>query len=430
MAAAAVAAVLLLILPAVLPHLRSLRNSEVLLILLLPLIVGGREVAGLRIPFTPMYYAEAALLVGFLLTLRAQERSSTHLTALIVGLPLFVIFETARAVISMDATQALQPLLQRLGLVEYLLFALVGASLEPPRWRQTSLCLLIAGQVTGLMSILAFLSGAYSLTINGSSRFLSSNQVVVAILALVVLVLKPDMGSVRRVQLAILPFVSVLLVYQRTVWLSALVGITIAMSLARSVSKQAIARSRLQQRLSVILILGGLFVASPWGRGTVDSALQKVTGVALAEDANVAFRLGVQHEQLSQWSHSPVLGRGFSAVIMRPGRSGAGLTEANGHNAWVTITWRAGLLGLTVVVILYGAAIRKALASRTELGAFLASALALIGVGTSFNVWLDVPYLAPLAWLIAGFALGTRRRDDAPDTRVGEKSLSTLMPAL
>jgi O-antigen ligase len=388
--------------PLITPRFRSVRSSEVVFGLVLALVTGGRQAADLQLPSLPFYSAELILLVGFAMAISSRQARLRVPFMIGVVVPLFVLVQLARVLMDIGGDQPWQPLLQRLGLVEYTLFAVVACLLPLPRWPYIAGMTVIAGQITGVLSLVAWLTGEGSLTINGSTRFLSSNQVVVAIAALVALILRAELGLTRRLLLAALPAISVILVYQRSSWLSAFIGCLVAGILTVVLSRATGLRNPL--RLAVGLVLSVVVCISPAGRQIIESSMNRVTGVSLSEDRNVAFRLSIQREQLEQWAADPVFGVGYSAAIYRS--RGDGITsESNGHNAWLTALWRTGVVGLALISLLYFIAIARGVLSRNALGAYSASVLVAVAVGTSFNVWLDVPYLAPLAWMLVGFAI-------------------------
>lgn len=401
------AAAVILAAPLVLIRARRISVPTLVFAVAMALVVGGAPLAKLHLLGVPVFVADALLLFGVGCSLFLRARSQPHHILTAVVMP-FVIVQLARAIYQLSEYGApFQDIFGHLGIVEYISFAVVGALLGPPSWSSMLRVILISGQACGLLSLYAFMSGTYSVTINGSARYLSSNQVVAASLALIVLIIVRERPPLQRACLAILPGTALLLIFQRTAWLAFFVGATVALVLLRKLSMPLAIRTR-QTRFATVILLGAVILASPFGRHASIAALSQVTGVALSKDANIAFRASVQTEQLAAWRDHPVFGVGYAATVIRPSANGLP-READGHNGWVTLLWRTGALGLALAVCLFALALRRASAIKRPQSVLMASGLAVVIVGSSFNVWLEAPYLAPLAWLFVGYSLAGRK---------------------
>jgi hypothetical protein len=394
-----------LVWPYLVRNLKYVQSDSGLLASVVLLIAGGASIAKLRIPGTPVFTAEVILVVGLLVT-AVKYRRLGNAPRSTVFLLVYVVLQSVRALLSIPARADIVDHLAHLGVVEYMLFAYLGVCIGPPSWTRMRGITIAGGQVVGVLSIQALLSGAHSLTINGSNRYLSSNQVAIGSMALIALMLAKDLPKRARSLMAILPAASVLLVYQRTSWLAFLCGIACALF---ACAPTRLSHVRLNPaKVALVCITIGVFILTPPARLAVAETLGRVTGVQLSRDANVEFRANVQSAELAQWASAPVFGVGYAPVILRASPQGTPV-EANGHNGWVTILWRTGLCGLVLTLLLWSKALGSMVRRREPESAFVVGCLVVMMIGSSFNVWLEVPYLAPLAWLFVGYALSESR---------------------
>jgi hypothetical protein len=66
-----------------------------------------------------------------------------------------------------------------------------------------------------------------------------------------------------------------------------------------------------------------------------------------------------------------------------------------------------------LAIYLFWLALKRASRGKLPRNVLIASGLVAILVGASFNVWLETPYLAPLAWLLVGYSISQVRESDA-----------------
>lgn len=376
---------------------------------LFAIVAGGRPLAGVGFPLFGLRLYITEILLGWALLVCVLRPRSGGFSSVEGILTLFVFLQLARLVITGSFDPAS---LQRFGVVEYMIFALAGSRLAHD-WRAIRNAAIVSGQVVGLIALANLAMDSASFTVNGSTRYMSSNQAIASVAAILMLLTLNHLTIFTRVGMGALPLLGLLLTYQRSSWLAA--GIAVGVVAAFRLPGLLKSRSGQIRFVLVALALTPLLISPP-ALDQLSTANDKITGIGLSEDPNVAFRVEVQQQQLKEWFAEPVMGVGFSRSIFRytVGDGGAGV---DGHNGWVTLLWRTGPLGVAIALLAACLALRSCLHQRHLGGsAWFAGLIIGVAIGASFNVWLEVPYVAPLFWAAVGAALVPRSSERCPPT--------------
>ena len=253
-----------------------------------------------------------------------------------------------------------------------------------------------------------WIAGSFSWTITGAHRYASGFHIYGSLAALSLVWLA---GQRTRVAVAFLCFLGTCAMSpQRSVFLS--VCLFFLLVATRVFERRRTDDPRVLLRTGVAIIAcAGLLFLSYLIKDNIHSYFEaQMTGVPIAEDANVSFRLGAWHHQLSQLQTSPIFGVGAGGFLSTVGSDG-NLREVDSHNSPLTVLWRIGIpLGLLFLLCTLVPAVRCFILRGGSSNCVIFSALVLTGFVFSLaNVVLELPYVAGPFWMSYGLMIQSSR---------------------
>jgi O-antigen ligase len=391
------------------------------LLALMALLLGGSRPAS-RVGLGGLYITELilVLLVAATAAKLVHERP-THPGVRFTATLLLLIWAPAVAGLLFHTELSNHAWARNFAIVYYSTFALLAALLRPSaRLYRGAFAVALGAGVVALLIVFSGNGGSPEVTTTGAVRIASGSFALpfgVALLALLAGVMNGVVS--KRWLVGALPFfVGLVLIQHRSAWLglgaalAALVAVRLTPAMAIAVSVVCIA--------VIALASSG---SSQSSGSFVGSEVARVRSINDTADANAHYRIEFWNHVLQRSAGSPVVGLGFDDYPFEivPTHSSNDL-HPEPHNSFIGLAYRIGLLPLVLLLGVLGTLVVRGFAlartspdptTRAAL-ATLTSIVVYIGILSSFNVSLEVPYSGPIFWtavgLLATAVFGERAR--------------------
>lgn len=322
-----------------------------------------------------------------------------------------VLFVPALAAIALKTNGAPSTWIRYVALVEYPLFAYVAASLLPTMRLYRMLAhAVVLGSVAAFALVLSHHAGEDQdiATSTGAVRLAHGSFSLPFGIATLVLLAGVSAGVMPRSRLLLVPplLYGLVAINHRSAWIAFVIAASLMLALHMTARRLVVA--------SAVAVLATVILSSSVATvPTVRAELQRARTVADSSDPNAQFRLLFWQRALGRAVASPVIGNGFdpypAELIPRETYRDA---APQPHNSFVNLAYRVGLIPtLIVLVLIFRVLMDTARQSRTTrdprsraVGSALVGSAVYIGIFASFNVVLEVPYMAPLFWIAVGLA--------------------------
>lgn len=311
--------------------------------------------------------------------------------------------------------------LPNFALVYYALFALIGAAQVPTTrlFRQLFALVLCASSVAFVLVMSGSTSeqGISTSTAGLTKLAHSSFAFPFGIAPLIIFVaVRQQLLKVYWLAAAV-PFLAALvLLNHRSAWLAFAAALLAVLSVRITFPVVA--------TLAAVLLMATAVVQHETQRHpTARLEVGRARSVTNQSDPNARYRLEFWRALLHESLRSPLIGSGFDPYPERllPRATGVAV-RSDPHNSFVALAYRVGLLGASIVLAVclitvargVALAIKEADDFRRCALTTLVGVVVYVGFLSAFNVFLELPYGAPVFWVPLGLLMslvwGTSRR--------------------